>query len=45
MQWVKFARENPMLFQLLFMSGSETETDFNSAVEIMPFGEENDIAL
>ena len=45
MQWVKFARENPMLFQLLFMSGSETETDFNSAVEIMPFGKENDIAI
>ena len=36
---------NPMLFQLLFMSGSETETDFNSAVEIMPFGKENDIAI
>lgn len=45
MQWVKFAQENPMLFQLLFMSGNEADTDFNSAVEIMPFGKENDISI
>ena len=45
MQWVKFAQENPKLFQWLFMSETGASSDFNSAIEAIPFGKEDDIAI
>ena len=45
MQWVKFAQEQPMLFRLLFMEGMKSLPDFDHALQIIPFGKENDIAI
>ncbi len=45
MQWVKFAKEEPRLFQLLFMQNGEAGMDFDRAVDEIPFGKENDIRI
>ena len=45
MQWVRFAREEPMLFRLLFMQRTGDHSDFSQAMEIIPFGKEDDIAI
>lgn len=45
MQWVKFAKEEPRLFQLLFMQNGEAGADFDRAVAETPFGKENDIRI
>lgn len=45
MQWVKFASENPKLFRLLFMNSAQKAESFEEAVQIMPFGMEDDIRI
>lgn len=45
MQWVKFAQDEPMLFRLLFMCDNGSDTDFDAAMDIIPFGREADIAI
>ena len=45
MQWVKFAREEPMLFNLLFMQKSLKIGDFDEVMDIIPFGKEDDIKI
>ena len=45
MQWVKFAQDEPMLFRLLFMCDNGSDTDFEAAMDIIPFGRETDIAI
>lgn len=45
MQWVRFAQENPKLFQWLFMSETGAGSDFDRAIEAISFGKENDITI
>lgn len=45
MQWVKFAREEPMIFRLLFEQHGRDGIDLDRAVSEMPFGKENDIEI
>lgn len=45
MQWVKFAQDEPMLFRLLFMCDNGSDTDFDAAMDMIPFGREDDIAI
>lgn len=45
MQWVKFAEEEPRLFQLLFMQNGEAGMDFDRAVAGTLFGKEDDIRI
>lgn len=45
MQWVKFAQEEPMLFRLLFMCDNGSDTDFDSVLNNIPFGNESDIEI
>ncbi len=45
MQWVRFSKEHPRLFQLLFMSETKGEKDFDRALQVIPFGKEDDIAI
>lgn len=45
MQWVRFAREEPRLFQLLFMQRSAAPMNLNEAVRAVLFGKEQDIAI
>lgn len=45
MQWVRFSKEHPRLFQLLFMSETKGENDFDRALQIIPFGKEDDISI
>ncbi len=45
MQWVKFAQEEPILFKLLFMQSTGNATNFDKALQIIPFGKENDITI
>lgn len=45
MQWVKFAREEPMLFRLLFEQRGLGNTGLDQALEALPFGKENDIEI
>ncbi len=45
MQWVRFAREEPQLFRLLFMQRSGMNMDLNEAVKYVMFGKENDLAI
>ena len=45
MQWVRFAREEPQLFRLLFMQRSGMNMDLNEAVQYVMFGKENDLAI
>ncbi len=45
MQWVKFAGEEPRLFELLFMQTDATGADFDSAVEEIPFGKDTDLRI
>lgn len=40
MQWVKFAQDEPMLFRLLFMCDNGSDTDFDAAMDMIPFGRE-----
>lgn len=44
MQWVKFAAEEPRLFQLLFMQHGDG-ADFDRAMREIPFSRESDIAI
>lgn len=45
MQWVKFAREEPMLFRLLFEQHSRDGADLDRALSELPFGRENDLEI
>lgn len=45
MQWVKFAAEEPKLFQFLFMQTTGNNTEFDTAICLIPFGMENDIEI
>ena len=45
MQWVKFAQEEPKLFQLLFMRGEGGAPDFDEAVRVSAFDSEKDLAI
>ena len=45
MQWVRFAREEPNLFRLLFEQHGSSDSDFDHAVGALPFGKENDLAI
>ncbi len=45
MQWVKFAQEQPRLFQLLFMQGEGGAPDFDRAVRESAFDSEKDLAI
>ena len=45
MQWVKFAQEQPKLFQLLFMQGADSAPDFDEAMRASAFDAERDIAI
>ena len=45
MQWVRFAREEPQLFRMLFMQRSGMNMDLNEAVQYVMFGKENDLAI
>lgn len=45
MQWVKFAQDEPKLFKLLFMHGVKENMNFDMALQIIPFGKDNDIAI
>lgn len=45
MQWVRFAREEPNLFRLLFERNIRENLNFDDAVEALPFGREDDIAI
>lgn len=45
MQWVKFAQEQPKLFQLLFMQGADGAPDFDEAMRASAFDSERDIAI
>lgn len=45
MQWVKFATEEPKLFQFLFMQTTGNNTEFDTAVRLIPFGMENDVNI
>ncbi len=44
MQWVKFAQEEPMLFQLLFMQDTHG-VDLDTALRKIPFDADTDIAI
>ena len=45
MQWVRFAQEQPKLFQLLFMQGEGTAPDLDAAVRASAFDSERDLAI
>lgn len=45
MQWVKFAQEQPRLFQLLFMQSAGGTPDFDEAMRVSAFDAERDIAI
>ena len=45
MQWVRFAREEPQLFRMLFMQRSGMNMNLNEAVQHVMFGKENDLAI
>lgn len=45
MQWVRFAREEPMLFNLLFMQKSRDLGGFDEIIETIPFGRQDDINI
>ena len=45
MQWVRFAREEPNLFRLLFERNIRENLNFDDAVDALPFGREDDIAI
>ena len=44
MQWVKFAQEEPLLFQMLFMQDMHG-VDLDTALRKIPFDADNDIAI
>lgn len=45
LQFVKFATEEPKLFELLFMQNTGGDLNFKNAMSIIPFGRENDISI
>ena len=45
MQWIKFAQENPRLFQMLFMSETGSGMDFEHAIQAVPFSKDADLAI
>lgn len=45
MQWVSFAREEPRLFQLLFMSDGDHSWSFDEMLDSIPFGKHRDISI
>ena len=45
METIRFAREEPNLFRLLFEQHGSSDSDFDHAVGALPFGKENDLAI
>lgn len=45
MQWIKFAQEEPRLFEMMFMQPSVGREAFDKAPVIQPFGKERDIQI
>lgn len=45
MQWVKFAREEPRLFNLLFMQKNDKSGTFDESMDVIPFGKEDDLKI
>lgn len=45
MQWVRFAREEPQLFRMLFMQRTNADMNLSEAVQYVMFGKENDLSI
>ena len=45
MQWIKFAKNEPSLFRFLFMQDTGKDSNFDSSIEEIPFGKEDDIEI